>query len=293
MSLLLSITLSVALPAGPAAAGPKPSLALASGIRMSYVEQGPGDAPPLVLLHGLGDTSRSWSLMLPELARSHRVYALDLRGHGDTQVPECCYALSDLAYDVVAFMDAKGIRRAAVAGHSLGSFVAQRVAATRPERVTRLVLLGSADTTVGTEVIEWLWSRSLGFGDAVDPAFVDEWQSNPTPVDPAFLAKVKAETAAVPTLVWKSIALALRTESQRSLLADIQAPTLILWGVKDGAFLAADQDRLRQALPAASFKAYPDVGHNLHWEIPQAVAAEMAGFLSSPAGRAGGAPTRP
>lgn len=157
---------------------------------MAYREAGPEGGPPLILLHGLGDTSRSWALLLPELAKRNRLYTLDQRGHGETEAPACCYALPDLAYDVVTFMDAMKIERAAIAGHSMGSFIGQHLATAYPSRVSRLVLLGSADTTVGTEFVDWLWGKTMTFDAGVTSAFVDEWQSNPTPVSPDFLAKV-------------------------------------------------------------------------------------------------------
>jgi pimeloyl-ACP methyl ester carboxylesterase len=247
---------------------------------MRYVQDGPSDGSPLVLLHGLGDTSRSWSLMLPALARRYRVYALDLRGHGDTEAPACCYALADLAWDVVAFMDAMNVEEAVVAGHSMGSFIGQYLAAAYPHRVSRLILLGSSDTTVGVEAIEWLWGQVATFDLCAPPAFVDEWQANATPVSPAFLAQVKIETAAVPPGVWRSVARTLMTADERRFLREIAAPTLILWGEKDPMFPKANQDRLQIALPRAVFKAYPGVGHNLHWEIPGAVADDMLAFLN-------------
>ena len=281
MHVLLAITLFAAPPSAEPVPGPKRTVALASGIRMAYVQAGPEGAPPLVLLHGLGDTSRSWSLLLPELARTHRVYALDLRGHGGTQAPECCYTLTDLANDVVAFMDHEHIGRAAVAGHSLGSFVAQYLAATQPGRVERLVLIGSTDTTVGSEFIEWLWSQANTFAAAPTAAFVEEWQANPTPVEAAFLAKVKAETFEVRPHVWRGVAQALRTTDLRPLSKGIRRPVLLLAGEKDPAFPPAEQERLRHALPGAAFKSYPGVGHNTHWEIPRAVASDVAAFLSA------------
>jgi pimeloyl-ACP methyl ester carboxylesterase len=246
---------------------------------MRYLAAGPEGGAPLILLHGLGDTSRSWSLSLPDLARRHRVYVLDQRGHGDTEAPACCYTVPDLAYDVVAFMDAMKIDKAAMAGHSMGSFIGQHLAAAYPQRVSKLVLLGSSDMTGGTEIVDWLWDKTRAFDTGISPDFVDEWQSNPTPVNPEFLAKVKTETAAVSPHVWKGVARMFLTEDHRRFLGDIKAPTLILWGEKDAAFPKAAQDRLQKALPGAVFKAYPQVGHNLHWEIPKQVAEDIEAFL--------------
>ena len=271
----------LAVASGAAASDAKRSVRVESGLTMQYREAGRAGAPPLVLLHGLGDTSRSFTLMIPELAREHHVFALDLRGHGDTTSPSCCYSLPVLAADVVGFMDALNIETAAVAGHSLGSFVAQHLAAAHPQRVSRLVLMGSADTTVGSDVVEWLWTEVTAFGERPGAAFVEQWQANPTPVDPSFLAEVTVETTAVRPHVWRGVARALMTEDQRRFLRDIAAPTLILWGEKDAAFSAAHQQRLRQALPHATFKAFPEVGHNLHWEIPRQVAVTLRTFLAA------------
>ena len=79
---------------------------------------------------------------MPQLAARHRVFALDQRGHGDSDRPATGYAMHDLAADVVAFMDAQGIRRAAVVGHSMGSIVAREVARLAPARLSHLVLEG-------------------------------------------------------------------------------------------------------------------------------------------------------
>lgn len=284
LSLLSALTLSIVVAASasaqtPANAVERRTVELKSGVTMQFIQAGPAEAPPLVLLHGLGDTNRSWALLLPELAKSHRVYALDQRGHGATSAPPCCYALADLAYDVIAFMDEMRIDRASVAGHSLGSFVAQSVAAHHPRRVEKLILIGSADTTVGPEVMEWLWEQVGAFDRGVPATFIEEWQSNPTPVDAEFLAHVKRETAAVPPHVWQSIARTLMTEDHRRFVHEIQAPALILWGEKDPAFPLVNQQRLQQLLPRAKFKAYGEVGHNTHWEIPAQVAEDIREFL--------------
>jgi non-heme chloroperoxidase len=277
-SLLLSLLLSLAL-----AASAKPSttrtVTLESGVTVRYVEAGPRDAPALLLLHGLGDTTRSWSLIVPELAKSYRVYAFDQRGHGASSAPRCCYALSNFAYDAIAFMDAMKIERASVIGHSMGSFVAQHLAAHHPDRVQKLVLIGSSDTTVGVETIAWLWEQAGTFDSAVRADFVEQWQSNPTPVDAEFIAAVKKETFLVQPHVWRGVARTLMTEDQRPFLRRITHPTLILWGENDQCFHAASQQGLQDALPRATFKRYHKVGHNPHWEIPAQAAEDLLRFL--------------
>ncbi|HEX2062147.1 MAG TPA: alpha/beta hydrolase [Thermoanaerobaculia bacterium] len=276
--LLLSLLFCFALTASAQGATTR-TLQLESGVTVRYVEAGPRDAPPLLLLHGLGDTSRSWSPILPELAKTHRVYAFDQRGHGATSAPRCCYALSNLAWDAIAFMDAMKIERAAVVGHSMGSFVAQHLAAHHPERVQKLVLIGSSDTTVGSETVAWLWEQARTFDRGISTEFVEQWQSNPLPVDAEFIALVKKETFAVRPHVWRGVARTLMTEDQRPFVRAIRQPTLILWGEHDQAFPAANQQRLQDALPHATFQRYDKAGHNPHWEISARVAEDILRFL--------------
>ncbi|HYC91295.1 MAG TPA: alpha/beta hydrolase [Thermoanaerobaculia bacterium] len=277
-SLLLSLLLFFSWTASAQGATTR-TIALESGVTVRYVAAGAPDAPPLLLLHGLGDTSRSWSLILPELAKSHRVYAFDQRGHGAASAPRCCYALSNLAYDAIAFMDAMKIERAAVVGHSLGSFVAQHLAAHHPERVRKLVLIGSSDTTVDSETVAWLWEQTATFDRGISTEFVEQWQSNPLPVDAEFIALVKKETSDVRPHVWRGVARTLLTEDQRPFVRAIRLPTLILWGEQDQAFPAANQQRLQAVLPHAAFKRYDKAGHNPHWEIPGRVAEDILRFL--------------
>jgi pimeloyl-ACP methyl ester carboxylesterase len=276
--LLLSLLLLFSRTA-PAEGAATRTIALESGVTVRYVEAGPRNAPPLLLLHGLGDTTRSWSLVLPELAKSHRVYAFDQRGHGAASAPRCCYAVSNLAFDAIAFMDAMKIERAAVVGHSMGSFVAQHLAAHHPERVQKLVLIGSSDTTVGSETLAWLWEQVGTFDRGISTEFVDQWQSNPLPIDAEFIALVKKETFDVRPHVWRGVARTLMTDDQRPFVRTIRQPTLILWGEHDQAFPAANQQRLQEALPHATFKRYDKAGHNPHWEMPGRVAEDIMRFL--------------
>lgn len=257
----------------------KQGQALANGVRLQLLELGDPAAPPVLLIHGFTDTSRSWSTLAPLLGK-YRLIIPDLRGHGGSDKPECCYAIGDLAHDMKLLLDAKKIDRAHVVGHSLGSIVAQRMAADHPERVQKLVLIGSTGLPAVSRG-DWLWTNVMALRDPIDPgsSFISEWVSGATPIEPQLLNAVRPETVATPINVWRSIARELAVTSTGRLAADIEAPTLILWGDKDSAFGPGAQAELRRALPHARFEAFAGQGHNLHWERPAAVAEAITGFL--------------
>ncbi|GHK04941.1 alpha/beta hydrolase [Streptomyces sp. Y2F8-2] len=111
----------------------------AGGVRLACRISGPPDAPPLVLLHALGEDGSSWDAVAPHLARNRRVHALDLRGHGRSDWPGV-YSLELMRADVLGFLDALGLGTVELIGHSLGGVVAYLLAQDRPGRVSRLVL---------------------------------------------------------------------------------------------------------------------------------------------------------
>jgi pimeloyl-ACP methyl ester carboxylesterase len=110
-----------------------------NGVRLAYRVAGDPTAPPLVLLHALGENSGSWDTVVPTLGTRYRTYALDLRGHGASERPGE-YSIGLMRDDVLAFLDALGLDRVALLGHSLGGVVAYLVAAAQPHRVTSLAL---------------------------------------------------------------------------------------------------------------------------------------------------------
>jgi pimeloyl-ACP methyl ester carboxylesterase len=258
---------------------------LPNGLTLHYVEAGDPAGKPLLLLHGWTDTSRSWSLLLPQLSK-YRLIIPDLRGHGGSDKPECCYAIGDFAHDIRLLLDAKGIERVSTSGHSLGSFIAQRLAFDHPERIERLVLIGSTASPAFMPG-DPLWNEVMKLGDKIDPEapFIREWVGGPTPIDPAFLAAVRPETAAVPRYVWRGVAREVVTTELARAAETITAPTMIVWGDKDPLFGAEMQAGLRAALPHAVFHAFQGLGHNTHWEAPQAIGELIADFIDSPAAR--------
>lgn len=266
-------------------AGAREAVTTADGLRLTYVEiggaaeAGAADAPPLILLHGYTDNGRSWSLLAPHLG-DRRILALDLRGHGGSGAPACCYGVDSLAHDLGGFMDALGIARADLAGHSLGSMTAGVFAALHPERVNRLVLVSTA-LSPPPAATDWLWENVATLEAPIDPngRFMLDWYWNPTPVDEDFLARERAESAATPQHVWEGVLTALTITDWSAVAPQIGAPTLILWGDQDGLFGAPEQEALRAALPQARFEAFEGLGHNMFWEEPERVGRLIAGFL--------------
>jgi pimeloyl-ACP methyl ester carboxylesterase len=268
--------------AGPAAFR-EGTVRLRTGVDMHYVEQGQAEGPVLVLLHGYTDSFRSFELVLPVLPRSFHVYALDQRGHGDSSRPEAGYSQSDYAADVVAFLEAKGIERAVLVGHSMGSFIAQQVALEHPGRVEGLVLIGSAPTVAGNPVALELKSYVDTLSEPVDAEFVREFQASTffRPIPGSFLDTAVAESLKVPARVWKAALDGLIAEDHAARLKDITAPTLVVGGDRDGFFPAAQQQALAQALPRATLALYEETGHAPHVELPHRFVQDVRGFLAT------------
>jgi 3-oxoadipate enol-lactonase len=107
--------------------------------QLAYRIWGPAGAPPLVLLHALGEQSCDWAPVARALASSWRVYAPDLRGHGASDWARP-YTIEQLATDLAAFTDALELEQTAIGGHSIGAPPAYLYAARHPGRVTHLIL---------------------------------------------------------------------------------------------------------------------------------------------------------
>lgn len=255
---------------------------LTTGVRLRYAEQGDPAAHPLILLHGYSDSWFSYSGVLTGLARNYHVYALDQRGHGDSDRPATGYAMADLAADVVAFMDVKGIERATIVGHSMGSFVAQQVVAAAPERVARLVLVASTTTPRNVVGLSDLARAVDLLVDPVPPEFAREFQVSTIyrPVSDEFLDQAVAVSLRMPARVWREIMAGMLATDPVASLGRSGIPTLILWGDRDSGFPRSEQEALLAAIPGAELKVYPETGHALHWERPAEFVRDLDAFLA-------------
>lgn len=256
---------------------------LANGTRMSFRESGDPAGLPLLCLHGYGDSLRSFERMMPHLPAGLRALAVSHRGHGDSPRPERDedYTVAHFAEDAVAFLDAMKIDRAVIVGHSMGSFVAQRIAIDAPERVIGLVLIGSFVTLNGHEEIEAMWQEVVRhMEDPVDPDFIREFQTGTIamPVDPDYVEVIVAESLKLPARIWRGAMAGMMGQDHSRALAAMKRPTLIVWGDKDALFGPDDEAALRAAIPHARFVTYEGVGHGVQWEVPERVAGDVGSF---------------
>jgi pimeloyl-ACP methyl ester carboxylesterase len=282
MSPIVTAALVVATIAPPSDTPRFAEVRLSTGVRLHYAEQGPARGEPIILLHGYSDSWFSFSRVLPLLARDTRVYALDLRGHGKSDRPAAGYQMRDLAADVVAFMDAKGIARATVVGHSMGGFVAQQVALAAPRRVSRLVLVGTATTVLSMPGVDELEKAVNALTDPVPEAFVREFQLSTVhaPVGDAFIDGVVSESLRLPARVWRDLLAGMKATDRAVALSRAGIPVLVLRGDQDTYITAAETDSLSAMVRASKRRTYVNVGHSPHWEQPAEFVRDVLAFVA-------------
>jgi pimeloyl-ACP methyl ester carboxylesterase len=269
----------------------KKTAQLPDGVTLAYIDTGNPTGPPVVLIHGYTDNARDWVPLLPYLSKRFRLILVDIRGHGKSSKPECCYTRLDFAYDIKLLLDALSIRQADVIGHSLGSIIAQTFAEYWPERTDRVVLVSSTGgrppgSTAPPQFDFAAEIRKLK--DPIDPdsPFMIAWWDSPTPVNPDFIRRQRQDAAAIPLKVWLAVldeALPNATiyADLQSTLPRLKAPTLLIWGSKDPIMEEPMRKTLRDALPGAQVKIFEGLGHNPFWEDPAAVARVVNTFLGA------------
>ena len=258
---------------------------LSTGITMAYVEMGKAEGDPLVLIHGMTDNSRSWSLIAPYFAEAgYHIYMPDLRGHGESDKPDTgFYTTADHAADIAAFMDAIGIEKADIIGHSLGSMTAQTFELFYPEKCNHVVWESTTPVSGGTVLGTYYYEYGISIGQDGHPddEFMDEWYYCEAPVDEEFLKYEMDESQALTGANWECIAGGASFSDLTPFyeFMDDSIPTLILWGTGDGFFNEDLQDELKEYVPFAEFIAYDGIGHNIQWENTEQMAKDCIDFF--------------
>lgn len=264
------------------------------GERIHYIDRGAG--PAVLFIHGFGGSVFSWRYAIETLSADHRVIALDLPGFGASdRNPALYYAHQRHAERAVRLLDTLGIQRATIVGHSMGGGIAQRVAATFPERVERLVLVASVDASapfdrrrsssrggLALSALEFLFrfAPSAAFiGRRMTRAMVHDH----TVLTPDFVAGY------IQPLRTPGTAACLRrlTEDTRDEppvdLGRISAPTLLIAGEHDRVVPLGTSRHLANHIPGAHLIVVPAAGHLVAEERPDVFATHLQAFLARPA----------
>jgi 2-hydroxy-6-oxonona-2,4-dienedioate hydrolase len=214
------------------------------GVRTRLHEAGPEQAPPVVLLHGIGGHLEAFAHTIAGLAADHRVVAYDFPGHGWSNAPASrSYEVDGYVAHLTALLDELGIARADLLGLSLGGWVAGAFARKNPARVRRLVLAAPG-------------------GVRADPAVMTAIRTLSTAA-----AQAPTEQSIRERLAW--------------LMAEITAPTLVIWGDQDATGPQQVGAELAGWLPAGRFAPLAGVGHWPQFEDPATFNASAREFLAS------------
>lgn len=259
------------------------------GGQLVHVEQA-GTGEPVVLLHGFGASAYSWRKVMPALAAGHRVVAIDLNGFGYTQRPRSreSYAREGQAKLVLETMDALGIARAHIVGHSYGGGITLYLVSRHPERFRSMVLVDSSAPTYAND----RRSRAAALRP-LDALFVRTVALRPGAVRKALLRSFWDDSKVSPELVkayfdrvavegagYAFYGLTAPAPSGPPVeLEKIEIPTLVVWGAHDELISPETGRRAAVRLPHSEFVLLADSGHLPMEEQPEELLRSILPFL--------------
>jgi pimeloyl-ACP methyl ester carboxylesterase len=250
----------------------EPILTRVGDYRIHSMQYGDGDEV-LLLIHGLSGSSRWWSRNVGELCRDRRVLVPDLIGFGRSRAVGRLPRIADVADLLLHWVAAMELDRLSIVGHSMGGQISIHLATAAPERVERLALVDSSG------IPRTLSARALmRFAAEAGPLW--RWG------DPTFLPVIAGDAfTAGPRVLLRAIQ-NLLLDDVRPLLPMIEAPTLILWGERDGLVPLSDAFEFRRLIPDSRLAVLRGAAHNPMVDRPSDFNRILLRFLDDePVGR--------
>lgn len=257
---------------------------ISGDVRLFYTDDGSGDGPPLLLVHGWGTDSHQWSWHIDALAARHRVIAVDLRGHGYSSVPETGNTPQAMAGDLHALLDLLNIPEAIPVGHSMGGQVVSILAVEHPDRVPRLVVLDPGygmTKDIAQSFPEMIAGLRSEYAHAVAEE-IDRWCT--TSATPAVIRRWhKRRLYGMPPHVLAEAfeamftapgAIGVRPASD-DYLAGRRCPVLSIWADRERA--SWESGLLKH--PGSKVVCWEGSGHRLHEERPAEFVRVLEGWL--------------
>ncbi len=270
-------------------------LEVATGVELCVEVSGPQGAPAVLLINGLGSQLTAWDEGFRErLARDHLVVCFDNRDAGRSTWLDRPYPLTEMAADAVGLLDALAIEQAGLVGTSMGGMIAQLVAIEHPRRVTSLTSImsstGAADvggpTPAGREIL-------LTPPPAERQAYVDfilhvtAALGSPGAVpgpEARRAAAAEFDRGADPGCYLRQLEAMLTAGDRTAALARLRTPTLVIHGDADPLIDVSGGAATAAAIPGATLRVFPGMGHDLPARHRPAIEDAIAGHLSAAAG---------
>lgn len=241
------------------------------GQRFHFLEWGDPDAPPVVLLHGGNQSCHSWDLVSLHLSDRFHVYALDQRGHGDSEWSrELDYSMEAMAADLLAFIASQGIERPIIFGHSMGGRVTMQATLQCPDLPRALVLVdvGPEVSAKGAKVIGDFIAHNVEFDDL--EVFIDRVANYDRFRPREHIARTvkynmlqRVDGKYVSKVDHRRLPNRMSTITLDDVAA-ITCPVLLVRGAESDVLLPDAAARFADALPQGRLVTVPDVGHNVH-----------------------------
>ena len=259
-----------------------------------------GSGPPLVLIHGMVNSSRHWEAVALRLADRYTVIAPDLIGHGDSATPRGDYSLGAHAASIRDLLSVIGVERATIVGHSLGGGVAMQFFYQFPQRTERLVLVSSGG--LGDEVSPMLRAAALpGVQEALSvvahrPVLNGMWRvgawmrarrnKKGVYVQAIVRALRPLERGGARRAFVQTLRSVIDVRGQRVSAVDrlyllTDFPTLIVWGERDNTIPLKHGRAAHEAIPGSSFQTLPKAAHFPHLDDPAGLADVLGDFMAA------------
>ena len=286
---------SCGLSAGDAVDGPYARLGPPDApVKLYYTEEGKGS--PLLLIHGFGASTFTWRFVAPELAKSHRVIAVDLKGFGQSDKPfDGRYSVYDQAELLAQLIEDKDLRDLTLVGHSFGGGVALLLALEANQRldgrITRLVLLDSIafpqnipvffrllDVPLVSQIGVRMVPPSVQARVALQIAYFDDSKIDPEEIE-LYAAPLKT-AAGKHAIIYSARQIVPEDIAELSeRYKTIELPTLILWCDHDRIVPLEVGIKLRRTLPNSTLRLVEECGHMPQEEQPASTLALIKGFI--------------
>lgn len=275
--------------------GPIDGAVTVRGARLHYVDWGPapgtGGGRPVVLLHGLQDTARNWDPIAAALRARYHVYALDSRGHGDSDWTPGRYQFTNYVHEAGDFLDALDLHDAFLVGHSAGGKYSFCLAADRPERVAGLVIVDMDPDAVNPGSAT-MFDRYRGESDEYrDLDAVAERLRLRSPhasaVALAHLAQVMTRPLPHDGLTWKRdrrVVLEYQRPDAWEYLPRIHVHTLLVRGAESTLLRRDVAERMARTIPACALVEIPQAGHWCYDDAPGGFLHTVGTFLDAASG---------